>query len=203
MAQTGSAGYDLWKYVPTLSATVGSGQKNILNIAPDIGGAGSISLLRFTQGGALEIGQFWNSGSSSIRLIANEVLDSTMDISAQRIQTRDAATGTTDKTLSINTGAQNSDIWLGNGVSTVRVGAAATSTPLTAWFFGTTVAMTAGVVTVAWVPIKANAAVLISRAVAGGTIGTMTIAITTSTSFTITSSSATDTSTINYLVFNP
>lgn len=60
-----------------------------------------------------------------------------------------------------------------------------------------------GTVTVTNTSVGATSRIFISRRVAGGTVGTMTFTISAGTSFTITSSSGTDTSTVQWLIVDP
>ena len=63
------------------------------------------------------------------------------------------------------------------------------------------VTLVAGTATVSNSEIKSTSVILLTPKTAGGTIGTLTYTIVNNTSFTITSSSGTDTSTISYVVF--
>lgn len=68
---------------------------------------------------------------------------------------------------------------------------------------GTSVAMITGVVTVATTAVTASSIILYARKIGGGTQGEVEIsAQVAGTSFTLTSSSATDTSTFNWLIIN-
>lgn len=60
--------------------------------------------------------------------------------------------------------------------------------------------LVAGTVSVAWPQITANNRIMLSRATAGGTLGQLSYVITPGTGFVINSSSATDTSSVNYQV---
>ncbi len=62
--------------------------------------------------------------------------------------------------------------------------------------------LVAGTVTVSNTSVTASSIILLTRPVAGGTTGTLTYTISAGTSFTVTSSSATDTSTIGYVIIN-
>ncbi len=64
----------------------------------------------------------------------------------------------------------------------------------------TTAVLVAGTVTVANTAIKSTSVIEYQRSTAGGTLGELSYAITAGTSFTFTSSSATDTSTIQYRI---
>lgn len=69
---------------------------------------------------------------------------------------------------------------------------------------GTTTALVAGVLTVACPAIEAGSVILVNASVPAGTAGALRIsAITAGTSFQITSTSNTETSTVNYVVYNP
>lgn len=67
---------------------------------------------------------------------------------------------------------------------------------------GTTPAMTTGAVTVASTAVTANSIILYSVVTPGGTVGTYTLTKSAGSSFTITSTSGTETSTFNYLIIN-
>ena len=67
---------------------------------------------------------------------------------------------------------------------------------------GVTPAMTAGAVTVATTAVTANSIILYAVVTPGGTVGTYTLTKTAGTSFTITSTSGTETSTFNYEIIN-
>jgi len=58
-----------------------------------------------------------------------------------------------------------------------------------------------GTVTVTTTAVTSTTIILLSRKVSGGTLGNLTWTVTSGTSFTITSSSGTDTSTVAYLAF--
>jgi hypothetical protein len=63
--------------------------------------------------------------------------------------------------------------------------------------------LVAGTVTVANNSVTANTLIFLSRRVAGGTVGNLAYSRVAGTSFTITSSSATETSTVSYLLVEP
>jgi hypothetical protein len=63
-----------------------------------------------------------------------------------------------------------------------------------------TATLVAGTVTVSNPLVSANSIIIISRKTSGGTLGYLYISAQSSGSFTITSSSNTDTSTVNYLI---
>jgi hypothetical protein len=63
--------------------------------------------------------------------------------------------------------------------------------------------LVAGTVTVSNTSVTANTQIFCSRSTSGGALGHLSTTQTASTSFTITSSSATDTSTINWLLIEP
>ncbi len=67
---------------------------------------------------------------------------------------------------------------------------------------GVTPAMTTGAVTVSSTAVTANSIILYSVVTPGGSLGTYTLTKSAGVSFTITSSSATETSTFNYLIIN-
>ena len=67
---------------------------------------------------------------------------------------------------------------------------------------GTTAAMIAGVVTVASTAVTTSSIILYSRDTSGGTAGQVAISAQSAGSFTLTSSSNTETSTFNYLIIN-
>jgi hypothetical protein len=75
------------------------------------------------------------------------------------------------------------------------------SAPATA-SVGTTVAMTAGAVTTASTAVTTASLIQYSRRVLGGTAGNVSITAQSAGSFTLTSSSGTDTSTYNYEIIN-
>lgn len=60
--------------------------------------------------------------------------------------------------------------------------------------------LVAGTVTVANTSVNATTLIFLSRSTTGGTVGHLSYTVINGTSFTINSSSATDTSTINYLL---
>lgn len=62
--------------------------------------------------------------------------------------------------------------------------------------------LVAGTVTVNDVNLTANSLILHSRLTVGGTTGTLTVSVTPSVSFTITSTSNTETSVVAYLILN-
>jgi hypothetical protein len=62
--------------------------------------------------------------------------------------------------------------------------------------------LVAGTVTVSNNSVTSSSIILVSRKTAGGTIGTFSYTLTSGTSFTITSSSSTDTSTVEYVIIN-
>lgn len=67
-----------------------------------------------------------------------------------------------------------------------------------------TAVLVAGTVTVTHTLVTANSRIIIWRQIAGGTLGHLSVGtITAGTSFVINSSSATDTSTIGYLIYEP
>lgn len=68
---------------------------------------------------------------------------------------------------------------------------------------GITAAMVAGAITVANASVTANSRIFPSRKVAGGTLGHVSYSVVAGTSFTLTSSSATETSTFVYEIFEP
>lgn len=68
---------------------------------------------------------------------------------------------------------------------------------------GTTSAMVAGSITVANTSVTANSKIFPSRKTAGGTLGHISYSISAGVSFTLTSSSATETSTFAYEIFEP
>ncbi len=63
-----------------------------------------------------------------------------------------------------------------------------------------TATLVAGTVVVSNVNVGASSIILLSRNVAGGTLGNLSISAQSAGSFTILSSSATETSTVNYLI---
>jgi hypothetical protein len=65
---------------------------------------------------------------------------------------------------------------------------------------GTTAVMTAGTITVVNTSVTANTVIFLSLATAGGTTGALSSVPTAGVGFVINSSSATDTSTVNYLL---
>ena len=68
---------------------------------------------------------------------------------------------------------------------------------------GTSAVLSTGTVTVATTAVTAASKIFLTRAVAGGTLGNLSVGtITAGTSFTITSDGATDTSTVNWLIIN-
>jgi hypothetical protein len=66
-----------------------------------------------------------------------------------------------------------------------------------------TATLVAGTVTVNNTSVTATTRIFISRSTTGGTVGTLSTTQIASTSFTINSSSATDTSTVNWLLIEP
>lgn len=65
---------------------------------------------------------------------------------------------------------------------------------------GTTAAMVAGVIATSTTAITANSIVLFSRKTTGGTTGDVSYTIVAGTSFTLTSTSNTETSTFDYMI---
>lgn len=66
-----------------------------------------------------------------------------------------------------------------------------------------TATLVAGTVTVSNTSVTANTRIFLSRSTTGGTTGNLSTTQSASTSFTINSSSGTDTSTVNWLLFEP
>ena len=66
-----------------------------------------------------------------------------------------------------------------------------------------TAVLVAGTVTVANTSVTVNSKIFLSRSTAGGTLGHLSYTISAGVSFTINSTSATDTSTINYEIMEP
>jgi hypothetical protein len=66
-----------------------------------------------------------------------------------------------------------------------------------------TATLAAGTVTVANTSVTASSVIFLSRATTGGTTGQLSYTITAGTSFTINSSSNTETSTVNWLIAEP
>lgn len=66
-----------------------------------------------------------------------------------------------------------------------------------------TAVLVAGTVTVTNPQVVAGSVIMLQRKTVGGTVGDLTFAVTAGTSFTITSASATDTSTVVWVIFNP
>ena len=66
-----------------------------------------------------------------------------------------------------------------------------------------TATLVAGTVTVNYSKATNNTRIFVSRMASGGTLGHLSVSVTAGTSFTITSTSATDTSTVAYLVIEP
>jgi len=62
--------------------------------------------------------------------------------------------------------------------------------------------LVAGTVTVARTSIRSNSRILLSRRIGGGTLGFLTYTLSAGVSFTINSTSATDTSTVTWAVFD-
>lgn len=68
---------------------------------------------------------------------------------------------------------------------------------------GQTAAMTAGTITVTTSKVAANSVILLTNALVGGTVGTLSVGtIVAGTSFVINSSSNIDTSKVNWLIVN-
>jgi hypothetical protein len=63
-----------------------------------------------------------------------------------------------------------------------------------------TATLVGGTVTVAVASITATSRVMITRRTAGGTVGTLTYTVSAGTNFVVTSTSATDTSVIDYFI---
>jgi hypothetical protein len=68
---------------------------------------------------------------------------------------------------------------------------------------GTAVLGGGGTATVADINVTANSLIVLDNNVLGGTAGFLRVTKTPGTGFTITSSSATDTSTVNYVIIEP
>jgi hypothetical protein len=105
-------------------------------------------------------------------------------------------------TLLLNTGSGNNDVMISpNGTGNIVLDLAkrlriAIGTGQRAG----DATLVAGTVTVANTTVTANTKILVSRKVAGGTLGFLAYSVTAATSFTITSSSASDTSTVTYFL---
>jgi hypothetical protein len=94
--------------------------------------------------------------------------------------------------------SESSRIVLGSGPLRVQVAfASGSNRPLNE------ATLVAGTVTVAHTGITASSLIFLSRRVAGGTLGHLSYTRIAGTSFTINSSSATDTSTVSYFIVEP
>lgn len=102
--------------------------------------------------------------------------------------------------ITIGTGAANGDITLspnGSGRVTLDIAKPLRIAIGTNQRAGDAI-LVGGTVTVANTTVTANTKVIVSRKVSGGTLGFLTYTVSAGTSFTITSSSATETSTVTY-----
>ena len=166
-----------------------------------------MSLLRFKDGCEFTVGTEIGVGDSHVRIIGGEsAVNVGMRITAQSIQTFDATTVSLDRTLSLNIGASNSNVVIGNGANTTRIGPS-TSTPVSAILFGTATLVPTGggsTVNIPWVPTKTTTIIALSyRGAVGGTQGFLRSVVNAGVSFDIFSSSATDSSDVSYIAFNP
>ncbi len=113
-----------------------------------------------------------------------------------------AGTGVTATTGGVtatagNITATNGNLVLGTAGNKLSIATGANAS------VGVSGALAAGTVTVNTTAVTASSRIFLTRAVAGGTLGNLSVGtITAGTSFTITSSDAGDTSTINWLIIN-
>jgi hypothetical protein len=92
--------------------------------------------------------------------------------------------------------ATNGNLVLGTAGNKLEIAAGSNAS------VGVTAAMTAGVIVVSTTAVTASSLIFYSVVTPGGTVGTYTITKSAGVSFTITSTSGTETSTFNYLIIN-
>ena len=105
--------------------------------------------------------------------------------------------GTTITATVGNITATNGNVVLGTAGNKLTIATGSNAS------LGTSGALASGTVTVATTAVTAASKIFLTRAVAGGTQGNLSVGtITANTSFTITSDSSSDTSTVNWLIIN-
>jgi hypothetical protein len=105
--------------------------------------------------------------------------------------------GTTITSTLGNIAATNGNLVLGTAGNKLTIATGSNAS------LGTSGVLSSGTVTVATTAVTAASKIFLTRAVAGGTLGNLSVGtITANTSFTITSDSSSDTSTVNWLIIN-
>lgn len=138
----------------------------------------------------------WKGNASYILLSLSSIGGVT---TANWVQTSGVSNFTTQGSITSTAGditASNGNLNLGTAGNKLNIATGTNSST------GVTSAMVAGAVTVATTACTASSIILYSRKTTGGTAGQVSITAQSSGSFTLTSSSNTETSTFNYLIIN-
>lgn len=147
--------------------------------------AGSVSPVSVVQGTANQIAVNTVGGTATVSL-------------PSAITAPGSLTTTTSLTATLgNITATNGNLFLGTAGNKLSIATGANAS------VGTSGALSTGAVTVTTTAVTAGSKIFLTRAVASGTLGNLSVGtITAGTSFTITSDNNADTSTVNWLIIN-
>lgn len=193
-SQTGTAGHTGFKFNSAYNS-LGSGA-----YFPFWLEANGDPLLYVGSTNYLQMGPVAAASKDHLEFQFNRGVDAKFQIGGSTIQTSDPLTGANARTLNINTGSPNSNTQIGSGsaASGLRVGPSPSS--VISRLSAGTATLVGGTVTVSLATITTNTHILLTVKTKGGTTGTLdTNTRVASTSFTITSSSGTDTSTVEWV----